>query len=72
MIYRHNVSCCETTCKKWTPTAADCYFIGCNCSKCNLYKVYFFNSNFKCRMKETVIELVRKNGKPDYNNMRQK
>ena len=65
MIYRNNVSCSETNFKNWTPTAKDCYIIGCNCSKCNIYKIYFKNSVFKCRMKEAVIELVRKFGKPD-------
>ena len=64
MIYKYNVSCYETICKNWTPTAEECYNIGCNCSKCNIYKIYFSGSYFKCRMKETVFELVRKFGKP--------
>ena len=64
-MYRYNVSCSETICKNWTPTAKECYQLGCNCSKCNLYKIYFTKSLFKCKMKETVIELVRKYGKPD-------
>ena len=64
MIYRYNVSCSETMSKNWTPAAIDCYSIGCRCSKCNLYKIYFSNSGFKCRMKDTVIELVRKLGVP--------
>ncbi len=65
MLYKSNVSCSETICKNWTPSAIDCYLIGCNCSKCNLYKVYFSHSLFSCRMKEVVIELVRKNGIPE-------
>jgi hypothetical protein len=65
MTYRYNVSCCETTSKVWTPTAIDCYKLGCRCSMCNLYKIYFSHGSFKCKMKETVIELVRKIGAPD-------
>ncbi len=64
MGYRCNVSCSETTAKNWTQSAIDCYEIGCRCSVCNLHRLYFKNSFFKCRMKETVIELVRKNGIP--------
>ncbi len=64
MNYRYNVSCSETTTKNWTQSAIDCYEIGCMCSVCNLYKIYFQNSIFKCKMKEAVIELVRKNGIP--------
>lgn len=65
MFYKYNVSCSETTSKNWTPTAIDCYKLGCNCKKCGLYKIYFENSTFKCKMKETVIELVRKLGAPN-------
>ena len=64
MKYKYNVSCSEATSKNWTPTAIECYQIGCFCSKCNLYKIYFLNKQSKCRMKETVIELVRKFGIP--------
>ena len=63
-MYRYNVSCSETSSKNWTPTAIDCYSLGCNCSKCNLYSIYFKNSIYKCSMKSTVIELVRKYGRP--------
>ena len=63
MNYRYNVSCSETMSRNWTPSAVDCYSIGCCCSKCNLYKLYF-KGNSKCKMKETVIELVRKLGAP--------
>lgn len=68
MYYRYNVSCSETVSKNWTQSAIDCYEIGCNCRNCNLNKIYFLKSEFKCRMKETVIELVRKFGKPEVNN----
>ena len=64
MNYRYNVSCSETMSKNWTPSAVDCYKLWCVCSKCNLYKIYFKDSYNKCRMKETVIELVRKLGAP--------
>ena len=67
MIYRYNVSCSEMISKNWTQSAIDCYNIGCNCSNCNLYKIYFSKSIFKCKMKETVVELVRKIGKPTNN-----
>lgn len=64
MTYRYNVSCSETLSKSWTPTAIDCYRLGCSCSQCFLNKVYFENSIYKCMMKATVIELVRKLGAP--------
>ena len=64
MNYKYNVSCSETVSKSWTPTAIDCYLLGCCCTKCNLYKIYFSNTDGKCRMKETVIELVRRLGAP--------
>ncbi len=64
MNYRYNVSCSETITRNWTPAAIDCYNLGCNCSVCNLYKLYFENSVSKCKMKQSVIELVRKIGKP--------
>lgn len=64
MRYKYNVSCNETIGKVWTPTALDCYELGCICSKCNIYKIYFEKSAYKCKMKEKVFELVRKYGKP--------
>ena len=64
MQYRYNVSCSETISKNWTQTAIDCYLLGCVCSKCNIYKIYFMNTNSKCMMKNTVIELVRRLGTP--------
>ena len=65
MRYKYNVSCSETVSKKWTPSAIDCYMLGCVCKKCNLYKIYFLNNPVKCKMKETVIELVRRFGIPE-------
>lgn len=64
MAYKYNVSCSETNFKNWTPTAIDCYLLGCSCSKCNLYRIYFMKNDIRCRMKDTVIELVRRLGAP--------
>ncbi len=64
MGYKYNVSCSETVSKNWTPTAVDCYKLGCSCSRCNLYKIYFSGMDMRCRMKDTVIELVRRLGAP--------
>lgn len=64
MKYKYNVSCSETISKNWTPAAIECYLLGCSCSKCNIYKIYFLPNNNKCRMKDTVIELVRRLGAP--------
>ena len=69
MSYRYNVSCSETISKAWTQSAVDCYLIGCNCSKCSINKIYFSDCVFKCKMKYTVIELVRKIGKPNIENL---
>jgi len=63
-MYRYNVSCCETTSKNWTQSAVDCYLLGCNCAKCDIYRIYFSKNLYKCRMKYTVIELVRRFGIP--------
>lgn len=46
---------------KWTKLAADCYHIGCRCSMCNLIPDYI---KPRCRVKKSVIELVRLFGKP--------
>lgn len=67
MVYRYNVSCSETNSKNWTQSAVECYQIGCSCKKCFIYKMYFKKSDTKCKMKESVIELVRKFGAPQDN-----
>lgn len=66
MVYRYNETLTwnSQVCKKWTQSAIDCYNIGCQCSKCGLYHLIFKNSESKCVMKHTVIELVRKIGIP--------
>ena len=68
MGYRYNVSCSETNAQNWTQSAVDCFSIGCSCSRCFLYSVYFSKRDYKCRMKESVIELVRKFGVPEGRN----
>ena len=64
MIDGYNVSTCETISKRWTPTAIDCYKLGCNCPKCNLYRIYFASGDSKCNMKYTVLNLVKNVGVP--------
>lgn len=51
---------------RWTQSAIECYLIGCTCSKCYLYPIL----KDRCRMKKTVIELVRQFGKPKVSNER--
>ena len=48
----------------WTPTAIDCLQLHCQCSKCFIYYLYFKNKQYKCKMKETVTELIEKIGLP--------
>lgn len=64
MNYKYNVSYSKTVAQNWTQTAVDCYKLNCNCYKCNLYRIYFKNSSFSCQMRETVKELIRKQGIP--------
>ena len=45
---------------KWTRQAALCYYIGSSCSRCDIPK----DMISRCKMRETVIELVTVNGKP--------
>lgn len=40
----------------WTPSAIDCYERGCICNGCPMYELI----GKKCRMKSSVLELVRK------------
>lgn len=63
-MYQFSTTDSESIARNWTPSAIDCYQIGCSCHKCNLNKIYFLNSNIKCKMKESVIELVKKFGVP--------
>ena len=49
--------------KRWTISALECYDRGCVCSGC-FYDDFFGKGNFKCQMKFTVLELVRRFGIP--------
>lgn len=51
----------DVSLRRWTQSARDCYFRGCICSGCPIYEIL----ETKCRMKQTVLELVRKFGKPE-------
>lgn len=46
---------------RWTKSAIECYQKGCDCSDCYIKSLL----SERCRMKESVIELVRVYGKPD-------
>ncbi len=63
----YNTPRSEPIAKNWTSAAIDCYRIGCTCSRCNLNKIYFLESSFQCKMKESVMELVRRIGAPKEN-----
>lgn len=52
-------------CRRWNPTAEDCYRRGCVCEGCYIYELYFKPYGAKCQMKYAVMELVRKFGIPD-------
>lgn len=51
--------------KRWTITAIECYKSGCNCSKCELINGLESITRYTCRMKQAVMELVRRVGAPD-------
>lgn len=57
-LKRYSVS--DEVTKHWTRSAVDCYKLGCNCSLCNIPD--FIET--PCRMKATVLTLVRKLGTP--------
>lgn len=50
--------------KRWTPAAVQCYQRGCVCKGC--FYEEFFTAD-KCRMKSSVMELVRQLGAPGAN-----
>ena len=64
MSKKENVSSGKISEKKWSPSAIDCFLINCDCKRCNLNKIYFKGYYFKCRMKETVQELIKCLGTP--------
>ena len=47
--------------RRWTKSAIDCYNRGCVCKGCEYQKIL----SCHCRMKLTVLELVRLLGKPE-------
>lgn len=51
----------DASLRRWTPSAKDCYFRGCVCSDCPIFEII----GNQCRMKRTVLMLVRKLGKPE-------
>lgn len=52
--------------EKWTEGSIFCYKRGCNCNGCFVSDLI---ESQKCRMKTSVIELVRKFGKPPENEL---
>ena len=48
---------------RWTPSSIACYFRGCRCDGCE-YNKFFKDKYYKCKMRDTVFELVRKLGAP--------
>ena len=53
----------NTSVRRWTSIAMECYSRGCVCSGC-FYKEFFKDSPQRCQMKSTVLELVRVLGTP--------
>lgn len=49
------------TAKKWTEGSVYCYERGCNCQGCYIKDLI---ESMPCKMKSSVMELVRKFGKP--------
>lgn len=47
--------------RRWSKGAKECYKIGCNCSICEVVPSWFKE---RCRMRGSVIELVRVLEKP--------
>lgn len=60
MIFRYAITPKQT---RWTPTAIQCFERGCVCDGC-FYEKFFTSQNFNCRMKDSVLELVRERGIP--------
>lgn len=45
---------------RWTKGSKECYFRGCRCADCPTFQIL----GDKCKMKESVINLVRRYGAP--------
>lgn len=52
------------TIRNWSRSALDCYKRGCKCSGCFYYETYFKTNGLKCNMKASVLELIRRYGRP--------
>lgn len=46
--------------RRWTRQATLCYYLGFNCSKCDIP----IDLRRRCQMKASILELVREFGKP--------
>lgn len=57
---RTNVEVKKAVLRRWTQSAVECYYLGCDCSKCVYPKVI----STPCQMRNIVIQLVRKFGIP--------
>lgn len=53
----HNI---DSVAVSWTKQAKDCYFSGFSCRCCSVYRIL----SDSCRMKESVISLIRRSGRP--------
>ena len=62
-VYRMRDFGRNTSVRRWTNIAIDCYSRGCVCNGC-FYNAFFKDSPHKCQMKSTVLELVRVLGTP--------
>lgn len=56
------------TVRHWTIDAINCYKRGCVCDEC-FFKTFFTNKSEKCKMKASVLELVRIFGIPKKENL---
>lgn len=48
--------------RRWTPSAIDCYERNCICTNCPMNEML---ESQKCKMKASVLELMRVFGKPN-------
>lgn len=53
-------SVAENNKQRWTRTAVECLNNHCICGRCQLLDIVY-----NCHMKETVLELYKKYGRPD-------
>ena len=48
--------------QNWTPSALECYKLGCRCQDCPITRAHY---SFKCQMKNIVKILLETKGMPD-------